>query len=83
MLADNYFRPWVHYVPVKPDGSDMYEKLLLCERNTQRCQEIVANAHACWKVLFSKEYQQDRLKRLFATYNSWSCAGIGYVRGIS
>lgn len=36
--------PWIHYVPVKADMSDLVEMVMWCEANQDRCQTIVKNA---------------------------------------
>jgi Glycosyl transferase family 90 len=33
--------PWVHFVPIAHDGSDLHEKFLWCEANQERCQRMV------------------------------------------
>jgi hypothetical protein len=36
--------PWVHYVPVKPDWSDLEEKIMTCEADHERCKKISQQA---------------------------------------
>ena len=36
--------PWIHYVPVKADMSDLVEMVMWCEANQDRCQMIAQNA---------------------------------------
>lgn len=38
-------RPWVHYVPVASDGSDILEKYNWCESHQTECLVIVKHAH--------------------------------------
>lgn len=49
---DEYL-PWVHYVPVEDDFSDLQEKYHWCEANQPKCEEIIKNARA----LFQKVYR--------------------------
>ena len=49
---DEYI-PWVHYVPLEDDFSDIQEKFQWCEANQGKCEEIVKNA----KALFQKIYR--------------------------
>ena len=37
-------QPWVHYVPLKPDMSDLVEKLEQCEADLPRCEAIAKRA---------------------------------------
>lgn len=44
-LLDIGLRPWVHYVPVKPDGSDLEAAFARCEADPALCAAIIENAH--------------------------------------
>ncbi|HTT97753.1 MAG TPA: glycosyl transferase family 90 [Rhizomicrobium sp.] len=70
-FADCYFEPWVHYVPLAHDGSDLMDKFEWCEAHTEECQRISANARRAWNVLFNIEYQIERRRNALRTYNSW------------
>ena len=72
MFGDNYFHPWIHFVPLALDGSDLTEKLSWCEHHTSECAKMVDNAHAAWAVLFDPQLQIERRRALFATYNRWA-----------
>jgi hypothetical protein len=39
-----FLEPWIHYVPVKEDLSDLKERILWCRANDGKCQKIAANA---------------------------------------
>jgi hypothetical protein len=45
-------RPWEHYVPIAPDGSDLEAAFLRCEGDPGLCEQIIANAHRAlaWAV---------------------------------
>lgn len=49
---DDYL-PWVHYVPIKDDFSNLQEMYHWCEENQDKCREIITNA----KQLFQKTYR--------------------------
>lgn len=49
---DDYL-PWVHYVPINDDFSNLQEMYCWCEQNQDKCEEIVKNA----KQLFQKTYK--------------------------
>jgi hypothetical protein len=38
------FKEWIHYVPIKEDFSDLMEKFEWCEKNPDKCKEIIYNA---------------------------------------
>ena len=44
MWFSHMIHPWIHYVPVKADMSDLVEMVLWCEANQDRCQTIAQNA---------------------------------------
>lgn len=75
MFGDCFFAPWVHYVPIAADGSDLMEMFLWCERNTGECERISANARRAWSLLFDPRYQVERRQRLFQAYSAWFQAG--------
>ena len=39
-------RPWIHLVPIRPDLSDLGEKLSWCNNNLQECEAIAAAGQA-------------------------------------
>jgi hypothetical protein len=41
---ESCLEPWVHYVPVKNDFSDLEDRILECERDLDRCQKIAEAA---------------------------------------
>jgi hypothetical protein len=43
--------PWEHYVPVKPDLSDLYDRIAWCQQNDLRCKEISRNARKLMESL--------------------------------
>lgn len=36
----NGLQPWIHFVPIKPDGSDLQEVFDWCTSNAQECEKI-------------------------------------------
>jgi hypothetical protein len=42
-------KPYEHFIPVKNDGSDIYAQYKWCLNNTEKCNEIVKNAHEYMK----------------------------------
>lgn len=73
-FGDNFFEPWVHFVPIAQDGSDVSEKFLWCERHLAECARIVANARAAWSVLFDAGYQLERRRAVMERYRAWMTA---------
>ncbi|KAJ3202780.1 F-actin-capping protein subunit alpha [Clydaea vesicula] len=63
-------KPWIHYVPVNLDFSDLEEKLIWLKNNEEKAKEIVENARKimvklddhkqmqCYAGLFFMEYQR-------------------------
>ena len=48
-------KPYVHYVPIKKDLSDIYSQISWCKNNDDKCKEISSNA----KVFYEKYLQKD------------------------
>jgi hypothetical protein len=55
-FSDEYL-PWVHYIPINDDFSDIEEKYKWCENNQNSCLEIIENA----KKLFQKTYRFENI----------------------
>ncbi len=71
MFGDSYFVPWVHFVPIAEDASDIMDVFDWCEKNQATCEKISSNAKAAWAVLFDPIYQVERRKALFQAYRDW------------
>tara|TARA_B100001057_G_scaffold497548_1_gene601979 strand:+ start:5438 stop:6460 length:1023 start_codon:yes stop_codon:yes gene_type:complete len=56
--------PWVHYVPLKDDTSDLGEKLKWCNSNQEKCEEIVKNASE-YISQFNEKSEQEIETRIF------------------
>ena len=50
-----------HYVLLKDDFSDLYEKYIWCENNQDKCKEIIKNANTYMKQ-FKDEYMEEKLE---------------------
>ena len=64
MWYKNLLKPYVHYVPVKKDLSDIIEKVKWCKANDKKCEEIAKNAKKFYEEYLSKEDIFDYLKGL-------------------
>jgi hypothetical protein len=71
MFGDVFFAPWVHYVPIAADGSDLLDIFQWCERNPHACETMTANARSAWSVLFNPSYERERRRALLKTYAEW------------
>ena len=58
-------KPFEHYVPLKRDLSDVYEKIRWCKANDSKCKKIAENAGAFYKKYLSREGILDYLQKLF------------------
>lgn len=47
------FHPWIHYVPIADDFSDLQEKYHWCETHPEECETMISNA----KDLFQSVYR--------------------------
>jgi len=48
--------PWIHYVPIKSDLSDLYEKIRWCKGHDLECHTIAENALEFYKKYLNKSY---------------------------
>ncbi len=52
---EKVLKPWKHYVPIKPDLSDLEEQILWCKSNDAECIQIVKRANKFAKTYFTKD----------------------------
>ena len=61
-LMEGLLQPYIHYVLLKDDYSDLDEILVWCKNNDEKCQEIVKNAN-----MFMKQFENfEDEKKLFS-----------------
>ena len=60
-----YLKPGVHYIPVKSDLSDLYEKIRWCRQNDKECEKISKNAKEFYDKYLTKNGILDYLQYLF------------------
>jgi len=60
----DFLEPYVHYIPVKKDLSDLMEKIKWCKDNDNKCKEIVENCKKFYKKYLQKEGILDYLQKL-------------------
>ncbi|CCV02395.1 putative tyrosine protein kinase [Armadillidium vulgare iridescent virus] len=58
-------KPYIHFVPVKSDLSDLIEKIQWCRDNDEECKLIAENAKQFYKDWLSKESILDYLQSIF------------------
>lgn len=52
---NHLLKPYVHYVPIKYDLSDLEEIILWCRNNDNKCKKIVNNAKDLYDEYFTKD----------------------------
>ena len=57
-------KPWVHYVPVKKDLSDLIDIIKWCKHNDEKCRQISLNALEFYRKYLSKTSIYDYLESL-------------------
>lgn len=56
--------PYIHYVPVKEDLSDLISQIKWCRNNDRRCEEIAANAKMFFDTVLQKDGCLDYMQKL-------------------
>jgi len=51
-LRESCLIPWVHYIPVLPDFSDLEEKMMLCETHLDKCEAIARHGTEYIRALY-------------------------------
>lgn len=57
-------KPHVHYIPIKSDLSDLFEKIMWCRENDKKCEEIAKNARKFYEEYLDKKGILDYLQKL-------------------
>ena len=57
-------KPFVHYIPIKNDLSDLLEKIRWCRKNDSKCKEIAHNAKLFYNTYLQKNGVLDYLQKL-------------------
>ena len=70
-----YLKPYVHYVPVEEDLSNLYSQIMWCRSHDKECMEIAMNAKLFYNTYLRKkgildylQYLLFRLKKSTGTY---------------
>lgn len=51
----NVLQPFIHYIPIKYDLSDLEEKIIWCQNNDNECYKIVNNANKLYHDIINKK----------------------------
>jgi hypothetical protein len=57
-------QPYVHFIPVKEDLSDLLTQIQWCEKNDKKCEEITVNAKNFYTKYLNSESILDYLQKL-------------------
>lgn len=68
MFSRALFKPWQHYIPLRPGGGDLPERLAWARANPGECQQISARARALCRLLGDRRARQDQLARILRHY---------------
>jgi len=73
LLQDSKYRVWFrkylipnkHYIPIKEDLSDLFEKIRWCRKNDEECKKIAENALLFYKTYLTEKGILDFVQLLF------------------
>lgn len=69
IICENLLQPWVHYVPVNDDFSNLEEIYEWCINNDEKCQQIIKNANDYIKI-FTEEFMLKLSAKVIETYGN-------------
>ena len=67
-LMESYLKPWIHYVPLNDDFSNLEEMYSWCLNNDDKCQEIVKNANIHMKNFFDLDVEKKLISKIENAY---------------
>lgn len=56
--------PYVHYIPIKEDLSDIFDVIKWCKVNDDKCKQIAENARQFWAKYLQKHHMLDTLQEI-------------------
>ena len=73
--------PYIHYIPIMSDLSDLIEKIKWCIKNDKKCEEIAKNAREFYLKYLQKDgvfdYIQSKLRMIYENKNFKNLLDIG------
>ena len=60
----NMIKPYVHYVPVKSDLSDIYDQIKWCKENDEKCKQIATNSKVFYDTYLCKKGILDYMQKI-------------------
>jgi hypothetical protein len=66
-----YLEPYVHYIPIKKDFSDLAEKIKWLKENDKQAYQIALNAREFYKKYINKEYIMDYIQNTLNIISSY------------
>jgi hypothetical protein len=70
-FVESLLKPYVHYVPVKNDFSDLYTQKQWCDKHPERCTEIIRQANAFVRPFRNVERDYYLSFRVLQRYMQW------------
>ncbi len=67
-IMESHLLPFVHYIPVENDFSDLELKIEWCNQNPDHCVRIVSNAREYIEMFLDEENEMKIVKKLFIKY---------------
>jgi hypothetical protein len=70
-LMESKLEPWIHYVPLKNDFTNLDEIYNWCLNNDNKCQDIVRNANTFMDQFQNIEDEEKLFSRIVKDYNKY------------
>lgn len=65
-----FLKPYVHYVPIKSDLSDLYSQIKWCKNNDDKCKDIIKNSKEFYDIYLQKDSVLDYLQKMLIDIKS-------------
>lgn len=67
-FLESRLQPYVHYLPVRDDFSDLEQQIEWAQNNPSRCEEIIQNANTYAQTFLDEEKQTHELVQVLSSY---------------
>ena len=67
-IMETHLIPYIHYIPVKDDFSDLEEKMKWCDHNEEECLDIIKNSREYIEIFLDEQNEDVIMKKVIEQY---------------
>ena len=67
-IMETHLIPYIHYIPVEDDFSDLEEKMKWCDHNEEECLDIIKNSREYIEIFLDEQNEDLIMKKVIEQY---------------